>query len=181
MIHVQCPRCKTRFTTSDANAGKIGQCPKCKQPIHVSKAETQASPAPAATPAEASPARPTYGPLAAPSPEPEAPAKASPPAPDAAPVPPGPAPEPAAVEKTVPLPVGKSRKVALLLCIFLGMLGAHRFYMGSWGYGLVILGLNLTCLGSLAFVVIDVIRLAGMDDDEFQSRYGERAVEPMTY
>ncbi|MBL7139460.1 MAG: NINE protein [Planctomycetes bacterium] len=181
MIHVQCPRCKTRFTTGDANLGKTGQCPKCKQPIHVLKAEMQASPAPAATPAQASPARPAYGPPAAPSPEPQAPADASAAAPDTAPAPAGPAPEPTAVEKTAPLPTGKSKTVALVLCILLGALGTHRFYMGSWGYGLVILGLNLTCLGSLIFVVIDVVRLAGMDADEFQSRYGERTVEPFTY
>lgn len=29
----------------------------------------------------------------------------------------------------------KSRKVALLLCIFLGWLGIHQFYVGKWDRG----------------------------------------------
>lgn len=33
----------------------------------------------------------------------------------------------------------KSRKVATLLCIFLGIFGAHRFYIGKVGTGLLML------------------------------------------
>jgi|YelNatPaOPRAMG01_1025707.scaffolds.fasta_scaffold01105_8 TM2 domain-containing membrane protein YozV len=33
----------------------------------------------------------------------------------------------------------KSRKKALLLCIFLGIFGAHRFYIGKIGTGLLML------------------------------------------
>ncbi len=31
----------------------------------------------------------------------------------------------------------KSKKVALLLCIFLGYLGAHRYYVGKIGTGIL--------------------------------------------
>lgn len=31
----------------------------------------------------------------------------------------------------------KSKKVALLLCIFLGYLGAHRYYVGKIGSGIL--------------------------------------------
>ena len=31
----------------------------------------------------------------------------------------------------------KSRTVALLLCIFLGVLGIHRFYVGKTGTGII--------------------------------------------
>jgi len=33
----------------------------------------------------------------------------------------------------------KSRTVALLLCLFLGPLGAHQFYVGKMGWGLAYL------------------------------------------
>jgi TM2 domain-containing membrane protein YozV len=41
----------------------------------------------------------------------------------------------------------KSRLVALLLCIFLGWLGAHRFYVGKIGTGI----LELVTLGGLGW------------------------------
>ena len=31
----------------------------------------------------------------------------------------------------------KNRKTALILCIFLGFLGAHRFYVGKYGTGIL--------------------------------------------
>lgn len=33
----------------------------------------------------------------------------------------------------------KSKKTALILCIFLGFFGAHYFYVGRWGKGLLYL------------------------------------------
>lgn len=33
----------------------------------------------------------------------------------------------------------KSKKTALILCIFLGPIGAHYFYVGRWGKGLLYL------------------------------------------
>ncbi|MFO8012421.1 MAG: NINE protein [Phycisphaerae bacterium] len=228
MIHVQCPRCQTRFTTSDANLGKTGQCPKCGNPIKVRPApaskpsgegqaedgsagapsdqETGAPPveavadsalgaarrhaaqasaaggAQAETPAkrpEAAPERPAQPPAAAQPKPPKETREADAPAPEA------PAPEaPAADEsaaRTAPLQEGKSKTVALVLCIFLGAIGTHRFYMGSWGWGLVIMGLNLTCIGGAVFALVDIIRLAAMDRADFRERYGERVVQPFTF
>ena len=170
MTRVTCPRCKTRFTTSNANIGKTGQCPKCGNPIRVPQG---GSPEAAARP------EPGEAPRAAPRP-------ATRPRPEAAPdpAPPGPQaePEPAPTpDETAALPTGKSKTVALVLCIFLGALGTHRFYMGSWGWGLVILGLDLTCLGALIFILADIIRLASMDRAEFQDRYSETVVQPFTF
>ncbi len=34
---------------------------------------------------------------------------------------------------------GKSRRLAVLYCIFLGIFGAHRFYIGKMGTGLLML------------------------------------------
>jgi hypothetical protein len=39
---------------------------------------------------------------------------------------------------------GKSKTTAALLALFLGGIGAHRFYLGAWGWGLVYLGVFLT-------------------------------------
>jgi predicted Zn finger-like uncharacterized protein len=223
MIHVQCPRCQTRFTTSDANLGKTGQCPKCGNPIKVQPSAAPSSPsgggedgggaasgdatsetdaaqeaamadsalgaarrhaaqassageagaeAPAAPPEMARP-----GPAEPPAEADEAAAAEPPPAERAAPE--SPAAETAA--ETAALPEGKSKTVALVLCIFLGWTGAHRFYMGSWGWGLVILGLDLTCLGGAIFILIDIIKLATMDKADFQDRYNEQVVEPFTF
>ena len=55
---------------------------------------------------------------------------------------------------------GKSSKqnlVALLLCLFLGMLGVHRFYVGKIGTGI----LQLVTLGGLGiWALIDLIFIA---------------------
>lgn len=63
MIRVICPKCQTRFTTSNSSADRIGRCPKCGGPIRVpllsrAAAATAHAPQPAAAepPAPAAPA-----------------------------------------------------------------------------------------------------------------------------
>ena len=51
----------------------------------------------------------------------------------------------------------RSRLIALLLCIFLGCLGAHRFYTGKVGTGILML---CTAGGLGVWWVIDVIFIA---------------------
>jgi len=50
----------------------------------------------------------------------------------------------------------KSRLVALLFCWFLGIFGAHRFYVGKTGTGVIWL-LTLGCLG--IGLVVDLIMI----------------------
>lgn len=73
-----------------------------------------------------------------------------------------------------------------LLALFLGFFGAHRFYMGAWGWGLVqLLGVPMVIgilfalvppLGGLlyfaafAFIVVESIRYIWMSDVEFDAK-----------
>lgn len=60
------------------------------------------------------------------------------------------------------------RKMAIVLAIFLGWLGAHRFYLGQVGWGIVFL-IILYVFAPLAIVLgfIDAIRYLFMSDEEF--------------
>lgn len=52
----------------------------------------------------------------------------------------------------------KSRGIALILCIFLGFLGFHRFYLGYLGWGVIyLLTLGFFGIGW----IIDIFRLLG--------------------
>lgn len=51
----------------------------------------------------------------------------------------------------------KSKMVALLLCIFLGGLGIHRFYVGKIGTGIIWL-LTSGCFG-IGYIV-DIVMIA---------------------
>ena len=51
-------------------------------------------------------------------------------------------------------PSERSRMVALLLCLFVGWLGAHRFYVGKIGTGIL---MAITLGGFGIWVAIDLI------------------------
>lgn len=60
--------------------------------------------------------------------------------------------------KTAAHPEGKSQIVALLLCLFLGFLGVHRFYLGYTGMGLLYLfTLGLFGIGWLIDIILLII------------------------
>lgn len=64
----------------------------------------------------------------------------------------------------------KNKWVAVLLAFFLGGLGIHRFYVGDTKWGIILL---LTCWTGIPAIVglIDAIRWALMDEQEFHVRY----------
>lgn len=80
----------------------------------------------------------------------------------------------------------KRKPVITLLALFLGFFGAHRFYIGAWGWGLVqLLGVPLVIgtmfavlppLGGLlyfatvVFIVVESIRYIWMSDAEFDTK-----------
>lgn len=63
---------------------------------------------------------------------------------------------------------GMNRKIAIVLAIFLGWLGAHRFYLGQIGWGLAYLVLYYL-IPPLAFIAgfVDAIRYLFMSDEQF--------------
>ena len=68
-------------------------------------------------------------------------------------------------------PEGKSQLVALLICIFIGVLGIHRFYLGYTGIGVLML-LTLGLCGILA--LIDLIRIITGDLKPKGGDYSEK-------
>ena len=75
----------------------------------------------------------------------------------------------------------KNKMTAGLLGIFLGAYGAHHFYLGDSGKGLLFLLLSLltgVCCPVFAIIgLIDGIRYLGMSDEEFQEYCDGVAVE----
>ena len=65
----------------------------------------------------------------------------------------------------------KSRLVALLLCVFLGWLGVHRFYLKKIGTGI----LMLCTVGGFGFwVIADIILIAC---GSFRDKEGKRVLK----
>lgn len=60
------------------------------------------------------------------------------------------------------------RKFAIVLAVFLGWLGAHRFYLGQVGWGIIYL-IIFYVFAPLAIVLgfIDAVRYVFMSDDDF--------------
>lgn len=98
------------------------------------------------------------------------------------------APAPAAPLPQPPAPVRKPKRksVLTLWALFLGWAGAHRFYMGAWGWGLVqlfgvplvigIVAALLPPLGGLLYLVVivliwaEVVRYIWLTDAEFDAK-----------
>jgi len=68
-------------------------------------------------------------------------------------------------------PHPKSKGVAIVLALFLGGLGAHKFYLGQVGLGILYL---VTCWTFIPAVVafIEAIVYACTNDAEFAAKYG---------
>lgn len=66
---------------------------------------------------------------------------------------------------------GKSRNTAAILAFLLGGLGVQRFYIGTWGWGIISIVSSFVCLGGVFIGIIDGIRFLQMSDETFATRY----------
>lgn len=64
----------------------------------------------------------------------------------------------------------KNRGIAIVLALFLGGLGIHRFYVGQVAWGFVFLFFWWTFI-PVFFSLIDVIRWSAMSEATFKKRY----------
>lgn len=75
-----------------------------------------------------------------------------------------------------PLPPPKSKTTAIILCLFLGLLGIHRIYLGHYKSALAMLFLNLFLFWTI--IVPAIILLICLSDiiailhNEFGDKYG---------
>ena len=80
----------------------------------------------------------------------------------------------------------KNRTVAGWLGIFLGHLGVHKFYMGSWGWGLVYIVAIFATAGFGWFVTSIVGLCEGisylmLSDQEFAAKYPNETINPFRW
>ena len=64
----------------------------------------------------------------------------------------------------------KDKNIAAIMAFFFGWMGAHKFYLGQIGSGIVYLAFSWTAI-PLFVSFIEFIILALMDKDEFHRRY----------
>jgi len=64
----------------------------------------------------------------------------------------------------------KSKSIATLLSLLLGAAGAHKFYMGSWGWGIVYLLTFWWLYIPIIVNFVELIRYILMTDDEFNKK-----------
>ena len=65
----------------------------------------------------------------------------------------------------------KSKTVAIVLALFLGDIGIHKFYLGQAGQGILYLLLCWTFI-PVILSIIDIIHYLLMTEDDFQAKYG---------
>lgn len=65
----------------------------------------------------------------------------------------------------------KSKTVAIVLALFLGDIGIHKFYLGQAGQGILYLLLCWTFI-PVVLSIIDIIIYLTMSEELFQTKYG---------
>ena len=80
----------------------------------------------------------------------------------------------------------KSRTTAGILGILLGAFGVHKFYLGSWGWGLVYIGAGLITCGTLTIAaeilgIVEGIMYLMMSEEDFAAKYSSETASPFRW
>lgn len=74
---------------------------------------------------------------------------------------------------------GKTKTVAGILALLLGGLGAHKFYLGNWGLGIVFLAsVFVVPYVSAVIGLIEAIRFFTLSETAFNEKYNYRNIQP---
>ncbi len=76
------------------------------------------------------------------------------------------------LSNATPVESHKSKSTTILLAIFLGIFGVHRFYLRHYWRGALFLLFSITLIPIL-FVIIDIIMFAVMSQEEFDEKYNK--------
>jgi len=66
----------------------------------------------------------------------------------------------------------KSKVTSAVLAFMLGGLGIHKFYLGSWGWGIIYILFIWTYIPSLV-ALVEAIRYLVLSDEEFSKKSSE--------
>lgn len=76
----------------------------------------------------------------------------------------------------------KTKLATALLAFFVGGIGAHKFYAGCWGWGIVYLVSCLILPGVAAIVaLIEFIRVLTLSAESFDEKYNQITPKPFTF
>lgn len=67
----------------------------------------------------------------------------------------------------------KTKTAYILLALFLGGFGAHKFYMGSWGWGIIYIVSSLLFFGGVIASVVEIIRALTLPEPLFTEKVDE--------
>jgi TM2 domain-containing membrane protein YozV len=77
-------------------------------------------------------------------------------------------------------PCDKNRVTAGILAILIGGIGIHKFYMGSWGWGIVYVMFFWTYVPAILGLIEGIMYLA-MSDDVFAAKYPSNTKAPFRW
>ncbi|SET54168.1 TM2 domain-containing protein [Thorsellia anophelis] len=67
----------------------------------------------------------------------------------------------------------KTKTAYILLALFLGGFGAHKFYMGSWGWGIIYIIASLIFFGGVIASIVEIIRALTLPEPLFNQKVEE--------
>lgn len=74
----------------------------------------------------------------------------------------------------------KKKTTAGILAIVLGGIGIHKFYLGTWGWGILYIVFVWTYIPAIVGL-IEGIMILNMSNDEFNTKYNRIDIKPFDW